>query len=36
MSDFGWTITSYSLVFGSRLRLGGRAADLVGPAGASC
>src|SRR5215218_8583595 len=25
---FGWTITSYSLVFGSLLRLGGRAADL--------
>src|SRR4051794_30018848 len=28
--DIGWTITSYSLVFGSLLLLGGRAADLVG------
>ena len=26
----GWTITSYSLVFGSLLLLGGRAADLLG------
>ena len=30
-SDIGWTITSYSLIFGSLLLLGGRAADLVGP-----
>jgi hypothetical protein len=30
-SDVGWTITSYSLVFGSLLLLGGRAADLLGP-----
>jgi EmrB/QacA subfamily drug resistance transporter len=29
-SDIGWTITSYSLVFGSLLLLGGRAADLLG------
>src|SRR5688572_10204126 len=29
-SDLGWTITSYSLVFGSLLLLGGRAADLLG------
>jgi EmrB/QacA subfamily drug resistance transporter len=29
-SDVGWTITSYSLVFGSLLLLGGRAADLLG------
>src|SRR5215210_1734095 len=28
--DIGWTITSYSLVFGSLLLLGGRAADLFG------
>src|SRR5215203_3379620 len=28
--DIGWTITSYSLIFGSLLFLGGRAADLVG------
>lgn len=28
--DVGWTITAYSLVFGSLLLLGGRAADLVG------
>ena len=28
--DLGWTITSYSLVFGSLLLLGGRAADLLG------
>jgi EmrB/QacA subfamily drug resistance transporter len=28
--DVGWTITSYSLVFGSLLLLGGRAADLLG------
>src|SRR5262245_33805365 len=26
----GWTITSYSLLFGSLLLLGGRAADLLG------
>ena len=30
MRDIGWTITSYSLVFGSLLLLGGRAADLLG------
>ena len=30
-SDISWTITSYSLVFGSLLLLGGRAADLIGP-----
>jgi len=29
-ADVGWTITSYSLVFGSLLLFGGRAADLVG------
>jgi EmrB/QacA subfamily drug resistance transporter len=29
-SDLSWTITSYSLVFGSLLLLGGRAADLIG------
>ena len=29
-SDLGWTITSYSVVFGSLLLLGGRAADLLG------
>src|SRR3954447_16390179 len=29
-SDLGWTITCYSLVFGSLLLLGGRAADLLG------
>jgi EmrB/QacA subfamily drug resistance transporter len=29
-SGLSWTITSYSLVFGSLLLLGGRAADLVG------
>jgi EmrB/QacA subfamily drug resistance transporter len=29
-ADVAWTITSYSLVFGSMLLLGGRAADLVG------
>jgi EmrB/QacA subfamily drug resistance transporter len=28
--DLGWTVTSYSLVFGSFLLLGGRAADLLG------
>ena len=28
--DIGWTITSYSLVFGSLLLFGGRAADLLG------
>ena len=28
--DMGWTITSYSLIFGSLLLLGGRAADLLG------
>ena len=28
--DLGWTITAYSLVFGSLLLLGGRAADLLG------
>ena len=28
--DIGWTITSYSLVFGSLLLLGGRAADAIG------
>src|SRR5215216_7915110 len=28
--DIGWTITSYSLVFGSLLLLGGRAADSLG------
>jgi EmrB/QacA subfamily drug resistance transporter len=29
-ADLSWTITSYSLVFGSLLLLGGRAADLLG------
>jgi EmrB/QacA subfamily drug resistance transporter len=29
-ADLGWTITSYSVVFGSLLLLGGRAADLLG------
>jgi len=29
-SDLSWTITSYSLVFGSLLLFGGRAADLLG------
>ena len=29
-SDISWTITSYTLVFGSLLLLGGRAADLIG------
>jgi EmrB/QacA subfamily drug resistance transporter len=29
-SDMSWTITSYSLIFGSLLLLGGRAADLIG------
>ena len=28
--DISWTITSYSLIFGSLLLLGGRAADMVG------
>src|SRR3954453_1588803 len=28
--QLGWTITAYSLVFGSLLLLGGRAADLLG------
>src|SRR3954465_13655994 len=28
--DISWTITSYSLVFGSLLLLGGRAADVLG------
>src|SRR3954452_3550509 len=28
--DLGWTITAYSLMFGSLLLLGGRAADLLG------
>jgi EmrB/QacA subfamily drug resistance transporter len=28
--DIGWVITSYSLIFGSLLLLGGRAADLLG------
>ena len=28
--DIGWTITSYSLIFGSLLLLGGRTADLIG------
>src|SRR6476659_11124273 len=28
--QLGWTMTSYSLVFGSLLLLGGRAADLLG------
>jgi EmrB/QacA subfamily drug resistance transporter len=29
-ADIGWTITTYSLIFGSLLLLGGRAADLLG------
>jgi EmrB/QacA subfamily drug resistance transporter len=29
-ADIGWTITSYSLMFGSLLLFGGRAADLLG------
>jgi EmrB/QacA subfamily drug resistance transporter len=29
-SDLSWTITSYSLIFGSLLLFGGRAADLLG------
>jgi EmrB/QacA subfamily drug resistance transporter len=29
-SDISWTITSYTLVFGSLLLFGGRAADLIG------
>src|SRR5206468_3793772 len=29
-SDISWTITSYSLMFGSLLLFGGRAADLLG------
>jgi EmrB/QacA subfamily drug resistance transporter len=29
-ANLGWTITAYSLVFGSLLLLGGRAADLLG------
>jgi EmrB/QacA subfamily drug resistance transporter len=29
-SNIGWTITSYSLIFGSLLLLGGRAADVLG------
>ena len=29
-SNIGWAITSYSLIFGSLLLLGGRAADLLG------
>jgi EmrB/QacA subfamily drug resistance transporter len=29
-ADIGWAITSYSLIFGSLLLLGGRAADLLG------
>ena len=29
-SDISWTITSYSLIFGSLLLFGGRAADLIG------
>src|SRR5437879_318495 len=29
-ADLSWTITSYSLMFGSLLLLGGRAADLIG------
>jgi len=28
--DIGWVVTSYSLIFGSLLLLGGRAADLLG------
>src|SRR5262245_19531173 len=29
-SNISWTITSYSLIFGSLLLFGGRAADLIG------
>lgn len=29
-ADIGWTITSYSLIFGSLLLLGGRSSDLLG------
>jgi predicted MFS family arabinose efflux permease len=29
-TNISWTITSYSLIFGSLLLLGGRAADLIG------
>ena len=29
-TNISWTITSYSLIFGSLLLLGGRAADLLG------
>src|SRR4051795_7758853 len=29
-ADIGWTITTYSLMFGSLLLFGGRAADLLG------
>jgi EmrB/QacA subfamily drug resistance transporter len=29
-ADIGWTITSYSLIFGSLLLFGGRAADVLG------
>ena len=29
-ADIGWAITSYSLIFGSLLLFGGRAADLLG------
>src|SRR5947209_12292230 len=29
-NDISWTITSYSLIFGSLLLLGGRAADVLG------
>src|SRR5437899_6227428 len=29
-AGLSWTITSYSLIFGSLLLLGGRAADLIG------
>src|SRR5437588_3315103 len=29
-TDISWTITSYSLIFGSLLLLGGRASDLLG------
>jgi MFS family permease len=29
-SEIGWTTTSYSLLFGSLLLLGGRAANLLG------
>jgi MFS family permease len=29
-ANIGWTITSYSLIFGSLLLFGGRAADLLG------